>query len=367
MNKTRASQFFFLAREAPTSLWPVAVLIALLVSSLPSSGREPQILSQFYLVNDPASFQSLKDNYGKISLVCPQWFSTDETGTLESSVDSTVVDWAAEKHVLLMPLLTNKKFLGPVAHAVLNNDSIQGRLIQGILEAAQANHFFGIQWDFENIPAEDRDLYSKFIRRVSKEFRWHHLKLSVAVVPPLAPPPATSPLAPPPTSGWITNPQSVAFDYHSLAADVFFVSLMTYDEYASPEQPGPVAGKPWIEACLRETLESVSHKKLLLGIPLYYREWSGKSIHEGSSDEAQDLAAKWKTKITLDPVQSESYFSFKDDGQQHFVWLQDQQTLRARLAMVDRYQLAGFSAWRLGFENSKAWENTFPKVIKKIH
>ena len=366
MNKTRPGQRFFLAREWTAFHLLIAGLIALLVSSLPSSGREPQLLSQFYLVNDPASFQSLKDNYAKISLVCPQWFSTDETGNLESSVDSTVVDWAAGTHVLLMPLLTNKKFLGPVAHAVLNNNSIQDRLIQGILEAALANHFFGIQWDFENIPAEDRDLYSMFIRKVSKEFRRHHLKLSVAVIPPLAPPPATSPLAPPPTSGWITNPQSVAFDYHSLASESFFISLMTYDEYASPEQPGPVAGEPWVEACLRETLESVSHKKLLLGIPLYYREWSGKSIHEGSNDEAQKLAAKWKAKITRDPEQRESYFSFMDGRQQHFVWMQDQQTLRAKLAMADRYHLAGFSAWRLGFEDSKAWENTFPEVIKKI-
>jgi spore germination protein YaaH len=366
MNKTRAGHLLSLAPDHSAPLGPIAVLIALLFSSLLSSGREPRLLSQFYLVNDPSSFQSLQKNYGKISLVCPQWFSTDETGNLESSVDSAVVDWAAGKHVLLMPLLTNKKFQAPVAHTVLNDESIQSRLIQGIMEAALANHFFGIQLDFENIPAEDRNRYSMFIRKVSKEFRRHHLKLSVAVVPPLAPPPAASPAAPPSSSGWIPNPQSAAFDYQSLAADAYFISLMTYDEYGSPEQPGPIAGEPWVEACLRKTLESVSHKKLLLGMPLYYREWSGKSIHEGSSEEAQDLAVKWKAKIALDPVQRESYFSFTDGQQEHFVWLQDEQTLRAKLAMVDRYQLAGFSAWRLGFEDPKAWDNTFPEVIKKI-
>src|SRR5579859_1529691 len=144
MNRTRAIQFLFPSRDhcPPPGLF--ALLVALLFSSLPSSGREPRLLSQFYLVNDPSSFQSLKKNYSKISLVCPQWFSTDETGTLESSVDSAVVDWAAGTHVLLMPLVTNKKFQGPVAHAVLNNESVQSRLIQGIMEVALANHFFGI-------------------------------------------------------------------------------------------------------------------------------------------------------------------------------------------------------------------------------
>ena len=366
MSKTRANQLLSLG-EKPSALFrPIAVLIAFLLSSLSSFGREPRLLSQFYLVNDPSSFQSLKNNYGKISLVCPQWFSADETGNLESSVDSTVVDWAAGKHIQLMPLVTNKKFQAPVAHRVLNDESIQSRFIQDIVEAATANHFFGFQMDFENIPPEDRDRYSIFIHKISKEFRRHHLKLSVAVVPPLSPPPAASPSAPPPSSGWITNPLSVAFDYQSLAADAYFISLMTYDEYASPGQPGPIAGEPWVEACLRKTLESVSHKKLLLGMPLYYREWIGKSIHEGSIEEAQDLAARWKAKIALDPDQHESYFSFTDGQQEHFIWLQDEQTLRTKLAMVERYQLAGFSAWRLGFEDAKTWDNTFPKVIKKI-
>ena len=199
MNNTRASQILSLARDHSAPPGPIAMLIVLLFSSQLSSGREPRFLSQFYLVNDPSSFQSLKNNYAKISLVCPQWFSTDEAGNLESSVDSGVVDWAAGKHVLLMPLLTNKKFQAPVAHAVLNDDSVQTRLIQGIVEAAQANHFFGVQLDFENIPAEDRDRYSMFIRRVSNEFRRQHLKLSVAVVPPLSPPPTASPAAPPPS------------------------------------------------------------------------------------------------------------------------------------------------------------------------
>ncbi len=367
MNKPRAGKYHSLMRRriAEIGLWPF--LLTMLVAPLPLSAREPRLLSQFYLVNDPGSIQSLQLNHAKISLVCPQWFSVDETGNLESSVDSTVVDWAAGKGVLLMPLLVNRKFQGPFAHAILRDESIQSRLIQQLTQAADANHFFGFQFDFENVPADDRDLYSKFIDKAAKEFRRRHLKLSVAVVPPLAPPLAVSPLAPPLSSGWIANPHAAAYDYQHLAADAFFISLMTYDEYASPEQPGPVAGAPWVEACLRETLKSVSRKKILLGIPLYFREWSGKSVREGSSQEGQDLAAKWSAVIKPDAEQREAYFSFSDGQQEHFVWTLDAQTLRERLDLVNRYQLAGFSAWRLGFEDTKAWESTFPEVIKKIH
>lgn len=367
MNKPLASRLAIKAVGRHTCLLLAGVLIALAATAPSAPGREPEILSQFYLVNDPASFQSLQKNFAKISLVCPQWLSVSETGELESAVDSSVVDWAAAKGVLLMPVLVNKSFLPAIAHSVLGDEAIQSRLIDRIIELARANHFFGIQFDFENIPAEDRDRYSKLVRNAAKSFRREHLKISVAVAPPFAPPPVASPLAPPATAGWIANPHAAAYDYHRLAGEAFFISLMTYDEYASPEQAGPVAGAPWVEACLQKTLESVSARKLLLGVPLYYRGWSGKSMLEGSIPEAQALAAKWKAQIEVDSDQREGFFSFKDGPQLHLVWLMDIRSLRERLDMVTRYHLAGFSAWRLGFEDPDSWAKTFPESIKKIH
>jgi spore germination protein YaaH len=367
MNKALASRLAFKAISHSACSLVAGVLMALAATPPSAPGREPKVLSQFYLVNDPSSFQSLQKNFTKISLVCPQWLSVNETGDLESTVDSSVVDWAAKKGVLLMPILVNRKFLPAAAHSVLGDEAIQSKLIEQVLEMARANHFFGIQFDFENIPDDDRDRYSQLIRNAAKEFRRDHLKVSVAVVPPFAPPPAVSPWAPPATMGWITNPHSAAYDYHRLADVAFFISLMTYDEYASPEQPGPIAGAPWVEACLLKTLESVSAKKLLLGVPLYYREWSGKSIQEGSIQEAQALAAKWKAPIEIDSDQKEAFFNFNDGSQQHLVWFQDVRSLHDCLDLVNRFHLAGFSAWRLGFEDPKAWEEIFPEVIKKIH
>ncbi|HEV2351726.1 MAG TPA: glycosyl hydrolase family 18 protein [Terriglobia bacterium] len=367
MNDSYASRLAFKAKGCHACLWVASALMTLAAAAPSAPGREPKILSQFYLVNDPPSLASLQKNFAKISLVCPQWLSVSETGDLESTVDSSVVDWAAGKGVLLMPILVNKKFLPTVAHTVLGDEAIQSKLINRMIEMAKANHFFGIQFDFENIPDEDRDRYSHLIRNAAKEFRREHLKVSVAVVPPFAPPPVVSPLAPPATTGWITNPHSAAYDYRRLADEAFFISLMTYDEYASPQQPGPVAGAPWVEACLLKTLESVSAKKLLLGVPLYYREWSGNSIQEGSIQEALALAARWKAQIEIDSDQKEAFFNFNDGSQQHLVWLQDVKSLHERLDLVARYHLAGFSAWRLGFEDPQAWQEIFPEVIKKIH
>jgi spore germination protein YaaH len=367
MSDSEAKRLLHFTRGWRASALQVSLPAGLLITSLVMFGREPRLVTQFYLVNDPSSVQSFEANYTRISVLSPQWFSIDEKGNLESTIDSTIVEWAAGKGVPLMPLVLNQKFLPAAAHAVLGDASLRSHALERLMEIAAGSHFWGFQFDFENIPAEDRDRYSEFIHRAADEFRRNHLRLSVAVPPPLTPPPAANASVPPASSGWITNVHSLAFDYRSIANDAYFISLMTYDEYASPEQPGPVAGRPWVEACLHKTLESVPAKKLLLGIPLYYREWSGKSVNEGSVRDAQNLAARWKANIVSDPEQHESFFSFSDGQQQHYVWLQDNQSVSERLDMAAQFRLAGISAWRLGFEDPTAWETSLRIAAKKIH
>src|SRR5690348_12814884 len=195
MNSSFVSRLAWKSGGRCARLLQVSLTVALAASSYASS-REPKFITQFYLVNDPASFESLRKNYTRISLVCPQWLSVNETGDLESAVDSSVIDWAGGKGVLLMPVLVNKNFNPAVAHSLLGDEGLQSKLITRIIELAEANHFFGIQFDLENIPDDDRDRYTQLIHRSSREFRRKNLKLSVAVVPPLAPPPAPHPLAP---------------------------------------------------------------------------------------------------------------------------------------------------------------------------
>jgi len=344
----------------------VSLAAVFLIVSVGAFGREPKLVTQFYLVNDPASVQSFQANAARISILSPQWFSVDDKGNVESSVDSSVVAAAEAKGLALMPLVWNQKFLPAAAHAVLGDASLQSQVISRLVEIAGGNHFLGYQLDFENIPAEDRDRYAQFIHQAAGEFKRSHLKLSVAVPPPLAPPPSTSASAPPASSGWIVNPHSLAFDYVSIAGDAYFISLMTYDEYASPEQPGPVAGRPWVEANLRKTLESVPAKKLLLGVPLYYREWFGKSVAEGSVSDAQNLAQKWNAKIAFDPEQRESFFTFSDGQQQHTVWLDDNPSLREAVDLADEFRLEGISAWRLGFEDPSAWQTSLQIKPKRV-
>lgn len=349
----------------------LALGLAVLFGALPAGARKPRWVSHFYYVNDPSSKESLEANPAKVSLVSPQWFAVDQTGRVASSADAEVIEWARRSRIPLMPLLVNNQFQTAVAHAVLNDDQAQSLLLEQILETARTNRFYGIQLDFENIPAEDRDAFSRFAARLAKEFRRRHLKLSIAVPAPLEPAPAGLPAqalhhmvqgqagVTPAPSPWKPSAQAAAFDYRTLSNVADSVTVMTYDEYATAGQPGPIAGLPWVEACLEEALAAIPRKKLLLGVPLYFRHWSGKSVAEGSYSEALSLATRWKAKVESDLEQREKKFQFDDGHDSHVVWLEDAESLKERLTLVTRYGLAGFSAWRLGQEDPAAWQTAF--------
>ena len=38
------------------------------------------------------------------------------------------------------------------------------------------------------------------------------------------------------------------------------------------------------------------------------------------------------------------------------MWLEDEDALEDKLKLIKKYDLAGVSAWRLGFEDSNVWE-----------
>jgi spore germination protein YaaH len=189
------------------------------------------------------------------------------------------------------------------------------------------------------------------------------MKLSVAVPVPLA-------AAPLPGArnrlDWPQTEQSLAFDYRRLGKEADFLTLMTYDQHTAPDSPGPVAGLPWVEASLRWVLKSVPRKKLHLGLPLYYRQWSGEQVSEGSYSEAMTLAEQAGASPRLDPAHLEKTIEFEREGAPAVLWYQDAETLQHRMALVRKYKLRGFSAWRLGHEDPAAWQQVFSVPVKRL-
>jgi len=338
------------------------LLLAVLLLGRACSGRD--LLALFYCTNDPSSLQSLENHSSQVSLISPTWFVVGPAGHLRSTLDPALVNRAQAQGIPLMPLLANENFQPQIAHLVLSDPQIQSEVVGKLMDLALVNHLYGVELDFEGVGPADRAAYARFAHRLAVQLHGNHLKLGVAVPAPLASTPPVESKADPAGKPWPLSDQSEGFDYHALGEAADFVSLMTYEQHTGAGNPGPVAGLPWVDACIRKVLEWIPAGKVLLGVPLYYRDWFGKSVREGGFLEAASLASKWRGRIEYDRREGAPSIKFQDEQGLHTLWFENAKSLRKKVKLVGRYRLLGFSAWRLGLEDPAAWSKCFSKALR---
>lgn len=326
----------------------LAIAWTLQARALSIDAHEEAPLRHYYYLDDAAAMHSLETNRERIDVLSPVWFSIVKGGALEPALDAHLLEWAAAHNLPLMPVLENRDFDSNVAHEFLTNPRVRDDVIVTLLKIAAVHHFYGIQLDFENLQPGDRDAYSNFTQTLGRGLHNLQMKLSVAVMSPLGPHQKTD-------GSWEVSAHSAAFDYFQLASEADLISLMAYDQHTEPDAPGPIASAMWVDACIRKVLEYVPSRKLLLGVPLYYRQWSKGTVSEGPFLQAQAMAANNHHKIEFDAVEAESNFRFDDDKGSHTIWLYDARALNLRIKLAAKYHLRGISAWRLGQEDPLFW------------
>lgn len=338
----------------------MAALLFLVLGAAPGATAQPGIAAHFYYMEDTLAAQSLQANHGSMGLLSPVWFTVELNGELRSTVDAKLVKWAASRQLPLLPIIANRDFKPEAIQAALAAGT-RDKLIAELLKAASEFRFQGFELDFEEVPAALKDSYAQFVTQFAAALHQKGMQLGIAVPAPIGP--GTPPHAAQPV--WIPNTRAAAFDYARIGRVVDSMTLMSYDEYTAPDQPGPVAGIAWVEACVRKMLESVPAQKLRLGLALYYRHWSGPKVTEGPFPVARVLAAKSGVKMSLNPAHQETTFEFREGAVRHVVWCADAANLARRLALVSKYKLGGYAAWRVGQEDPAVWQKVFPPLPRK--
>lgn len=343
--------------SAPAGL---AAILFLALGTAPEAHADAAAAAHFYYMEDTLASQSLQTNHGSMGLLSPVWFTVELNGDLRSTVDARLVKWAAERQLPLLPVIANRDFKPEAIQSALAAGA-QDRLISDLVKAGSEFRFRGFELDFEEVPPSLRDAYAQFVTRLAAALHQRGMQLGIAVPAPIGPgtPP---PIARP---AWITNVRAAAFDYAQIGRVVDWMTLMTYDEYTAPDQPGPVAGFAWVEACVRKTLEWVPAQKIRLGLAFYYRHWSGAKVTEGPFPVARVLAAKSGVKMSFNAAHREMTFEFREGAIRHVVWCSDASSLAQRLALVSKYKLGGFAAWRVGQEDPSVWGKVFPAFPRR--
>jgi len=290
---------------------------------------------------------TIKDMPG-LNVVSPTWFSViDADGNVKNKADSRYVRWAHSKGFKVWALVDNG--FDPVrTSAVLKDLRKRETVIQQVLAYAALYGIDGINIDFENIDYDDRGLLVQFVREMAPLCREQGLVVSMDV-----------------TIKSKSRNWSMCYDRKALAAAVDYLMLMAYDEHtAGSGIAGSVGSLPWVEEGIKGVLEEVPAERLVLGIPFYTRIWreetkngvwtvTSKAVGMETAEETLRLNG---AVIQWDEGCGQNFGVYREGPAQCKIWLEDQESMALRVALVRKYGLAGIGSWRRGFEKPAIWD-----------
>ncbi|MGN7471858.1 glycosyl hydrolase family 18 protein [Brevibacillus sp. SAFN-007a] len=285
-----------------------------------------------------------------VNVVSPTWFELkDAEGTLLNRADPAYVKWAHKRGYQVWGLVTNG-FNPDWTQAVLGSYDKRDKLIVQLLHYAHLYDLDGINIDFENVYYEDKERLVQFVRELTPYLHRQGLTVSMDV-----------------TIKSNAKTWSMFLDRKALAEVVDYIAVMTYDEHwAASPKAGSVASLPWVEAGLQGVLAEVPNEKLLLGVPFYTRLWTEAKQADGtikvsskalSMSRAQEWVQERKITPVLDEASGQHYVEYRDpkDGNVYKMWLEDVSSMKKRIELVKKYDLAGVASWRRGFEQPEIW------------
>jgi spore germination protein YaaH len=335
----------------------------LLVPGAAAPLRAQQVERLFYYVDNEDAWASLRANIDHVSIIAPGGLSVDEDGVVWGEVDPRVVRLGRERGVPVMPLIVNPGFDQEMFTRLLANDAARARAVAWLVELCRRHDFAGIQFDFENVSIDDRDALTGFYREAADALHREGRKISIAVVhrPEELPGPTRY-------HAWLFRNWRSAYDLEALAGIGDFVSVMTYSQHTRRTPPGPQAGIPWVEAVIEYFLHFMPPAKLSLGIPTGGQRWytsqedriepeRARSYSEAVSHRrATALIERYGAQPQWEPEQQVPFAYYARGGTFEWIFYEDARSFRAKLGLVQKHRLRGFSVWVLGSEDAGVWE-----------
>lgn len=259
---------------------------------------------------------------------------------MDESIISTAQSAGVQSLMVLAPLDSQGVFNNNLAKTLLENPQAQERLIDNILSNIRTKGMFGVDFDFEYVLPENRDQYTALVRTARERLNAAGYLVTVALAPK--------------TSSDQPGLLYEGHDYRGMGLAANFILTMTYEWGYTYGPPMAVAPLNQVRRVLDYAVSEVPPDQLLMGIPNYGYDWTlpfiqGESRAEKiSNDEAAARAQRYGAEIFFDEQAQSPYYYYTDEnGADHVVWFEDARSMRAKLALVSEYGLAGVSYWNI--------------------
>ena len=310
---------------------------------LPGTAAPLQVLV-FYdgQIGKPTSsmLQMLSANRSAIWELAPLWYAVQPDGSVKSTTQPSVMNFAHTHNIKLMPLVVNgqstSSFLlnagtctsGPCAAAVSNLAAI-----------VQKENYDGLNIDFELLKRAARPGLVAFVNQLHQKLRPMGKTLTVDIIPAGSQRQADGP-----------------YNYPALAKDSDEIVLMTYDHHDNTSKPGPIAPMSWVTKCVNEALHlGVSPAHLVLGLADYGYEWptSGGRGHTVGLNGVDAMIARMHIKVAR-TADGSPHFTY--GGGSHVVWYEDQVSIVPKIKLARQDHLKALALWMAGYETPAYWK-----------
>ncbi len=253
--------------------------------------------------------------------------------------------------------LTQQGFSTQLVHQVLNNPTARTNLINNIVYLVSRKGYGGVNIDFEQVGAQDRDLFTGFLRQLRDRLEPSRYLLTISV------PPITGEDFP-----WLRG-----YDYGGIGSVVNFMFIMAYDWHHSGSEPGPVAPITEVRRTIEFAISRIPTRKIVLGVPRYGYDWllpyrPGTIAPGISNQNAIATAIRYQSPIQYSVEYQTPFFRYRDQqGQLHEVWFEDVRSMSEKMILVRQYNLQSIGAWQLSLGFTAApWLITKFFTVRKV-
>lgn len=280
-----------------------------------------------------------------VDVVSPTWYELkNSSGEITSEYSKKYYDKAKSNGYEIWPIVTNGidsvDYMPADTSAMLNSEQNRENFIKNLLKLAKDHNLDGINIDFESMKEEDRLVYTQFIRELAPIFRNEGIKVSVDMY-------------------------FVSYiDRKGIGAASDYVILMGYDQRGNwSSESGSISEISWVENNIDSLINSsnIPPHKIILGVPFYTRLWTEKA---GSSkpttkvynmQDCQEFLKTYKLTATLDEKSGQNYAQYTKGSTTYKLWLEDETSMKNRIEIINKYNLAGISGWQKGLETDNIW------------
>jgi spore germination protein len=299
-----------------------------------------------------------------LTYLSPFSYQVRADGSLTPIRDETMLSAARDFRIAPLLVLTNfanGNFDTVLVDTILESTAIQDTLIANVLDVMRTKDYYGVNIDFERISPENRQLYNDFLRRITDALHQENYVVSTALAPK--------------SSDVQTGAWHGAHDYAAHGAIVDFVIIMTYEWGWSGGPPYAVAPVDLVEEVIKYAVSVMPSRKIMMGMPLYGYDWplpympGGRWARRIDPQQAIKLAAEKGVAIQFSEQTQSPTFKYRDaNGIEHEVWFEDARSVRAKLLLVNEYDLRGVSYWVLGLSFPQNWAvlSSMYNIVKVI-